>query len=231
MKKTFFVLTFATLSFVSLFGQNIIKGSVIASNREDLLHKLPTEIAYVIPEFTKSQILYKSGNRFEAVLNICQVDNTVRYIDDKGDTLIMANIEDVSKIFAGNRLYQQINGNVLHQLVAYGKISVSEKTVFNISEPEINIGFTNIAPTSTARSYNPSKDDMAKDYGKDMEVPYSLEISYVFTDGNKIYPCKQSTFIKFFPEKKAQIKAFVKDNKIDFSNKEHVLSLFYMCTE
>lgn len=231
MKRIFisFALLIASLS--TVFAQDVIKGSVIASSREDLLTKLPSEVAYFIPEFTHAYIFYTNGTKFEADLNICLVDNSVRYINEKGDTLLMANASTVNKILAGDAIYQQLNDAFVHQLAVYGQTSLSEKKIFNFKEPEISIGFSNLAPTSTARAYNPEDHDVAKGYGKDMEIDYRLETVYVLTHKNKTYSCKQSSFIKFFPEKKQQIKDFVKENKIDFTNKDHVLSLFYMCTE
>ena len=231
MKRIFisFALLIASLS--TVFAQDVIKGSVIASSREDLLTKLPSEVAYFIPEFTHAYIFYTNGTKFEADLNICLVDNSVRYINEKGDTLLMANASTVNKILAGDAIYQQLNDAFVHQLAVYGQTSLSEKKIFTFKEPEISIGFSNLAPTSTARAYNPEDHDVAKGYGKDMEIDYRLETVYVLTHKNKTYSCKQSSFIKFFPEKKQQIKDFVKENKIDFTNKDHVLSLFYMCTE
>lgn len=231
MKRICFAFFALFFSVSFLFAQNQFKGSVIASNREDLLSKLPSEISYFMPEFTLSQIFYKNGTKFMALLNICVVDNSVRYINESGDTLLMANASDVNRIFAQGSVYKQINGHFFQELVAFGQTSLCEKRSFSLKEPEISIGFANIAPTSTAKSYNPEHEDLARDYGKDMEIDYTMEIDYVLSHKDKIYPCKQSAFIKFFPEKKQQIKDFVKINKIDFSNREHVLSLFYMCTE
>lgn len=231
MKRIFISIAIMIASFASLIAQDVVKGSVIASSREDLLTKLPSEVAYFMPEFTHAYIFYTNGTKFEANLNICLVDNSVRYINDKCDTLLMANAASVNKILAGDAIYQQLNGTFVHQLAAYGQTSLSEKKIFNFKEPEINIGFANLAPTSTARAYNAEDHDVAKGYGKDMEIDYRLETVYVLTHKNKTYSCKQSSFIKFFPEKKQQIKEFVKKNDIDFSNKDHVISLFLMCTE
>lgn len=231
MKRIFFPLFAFFLPFSCLFAQGAIKGSVIASSREDLLTKLPSQIAYFMPEFSEAQIFYKNGSKFTALLNICIVDNSVRYINDSGDTLLMANASAVNRVLADGNLYKQINENFFQELVVYGQTSLCEKRSFSFKEPEISIGFTNIAPTSTAKSYNPDHDELARNYGKDIEIDYTMETVYVFTHKDKVYPCKQSSFTKFFPEKKQQIKDFVKINKIDFSNRDHVLSLFYMCTE
>lgn len=214
----------------SLAAQKI-EGSVTATSRDDLLSKLPAEVAYALPEFTSAQIFYINGTRFESVINICNVDNTVRYIDDNGDTLVMANASTVNKILVDEILYTQTNGYFVKVLGVFGQITLAERALFTFTEPEINTSYSNLPKSSSAQVFNTREmSDNSTKYDTPTEIPYKLETRYILYKKGKGYTCRLSAFTKLFPEKKKDIKEFVKNNKTDFSNKEDIMSLFAFCS-
>lgn len=56
-------------------------------------------------------------------------------------------------------------------------------------------------------------------------------VENVMTIGRKLYPIKLSSFLKAFPDKKRDIRDFVKANKVDFDNPGQVAGLFEFCSE
>ena len=75
------------------------------------------------------------------------------------------------------------------------------------------------------RRLDPSRNlDTEKDY------IYKYERDFVLVDvDGKVYPVKISSFNRLFPDKKKEIKAYVKENKVDFDSQSDLIALFGLC--
>lgn len=207
-----------------------LSGEVRAKSREDLLQKLPAEAAYLLPEFRQSTLLYQDGSKFEANVNVCLLDNSVRFINEAGDTLLMANAETVKHILTGDSLYLQVDGFFVRQLMVYGQVTLSEHRRFEFEEPEQDGGYSGVPAVSTARTHSPRQYNPSMAYTYEAVIPYKVKTEYVLTADGKSYSAKVSHFKKLFPERKKEISRFIKDHDLDLSVKEDLMSLFYFCT-
>ena len=82
-------------AFIDYADSQTLSGKISIRSRDNIIHKLPDSICYMMPQFTKADIVYTSGKQFSAVVNICNVDNSVRFINRDGDPLLMANANSV----------------------------------------------------------------------------------------------------------------------------------------
>ena len=233
MKHLLTNLLFLLISLPSLLAQDDqpVKGSVMASSRQDVLSQLPTHVAYLTPEFEQVSVFYKDGSRYEGRMNVCLVDLSVRMISQRGDTMFVAHSDDVARVVSDNAVYTQIKKRFYKQLMVYGTVSIAQEKRFEFKEPEITAGYGSAPKTSTATQMSTREYNHSRAYDYETEVPYSLEYKYVLLQDDKVYPAKQSSFTKLFPKKKQAIKQFVKDNSTDFDKKEDLVSLFYFCTQ
>ena len=51
----------------------------------------------------------------------------------------------------------------------------------------------------------------------------------VLTDGTEVYSAKLSSFVKVFPDRKKEIRSFVKEHRTDFNDKQDLADLFFFC--
>ncbi len=209
------------------------QGKVHAKSRVDLTNKLPKDVAYWFPNFVEAQVFYKDGRQAEGLINVCLLDNTLRFINPQGDTLVVSGAENVNRILAGEVLLSQHKGKFFQTIVQYGAISLAEERIFNFTEPGVDIheGYALVPPTSTAKYASVQTYDYQRIYEFEADVPWNFEIRYVLVQDGKIFLAKKSNFEKIFKEKKDFIRTFVKSNDTDFSKKEDVVSLFWYCTE
>ena len=63
------------------------------------------------------------------------------------------------------------------------------------------------------------------------DIDYRMKTDFILTDGEKIYTANTASFSKFFPEKKKEIRSYVKTHKTDFKNKASLAQLFMFCAE
>ena len=121
MKKAVTLLVLLSL-FLPLHAQKTkVQGTVTIKAREDLLKELPAEAAYFMPEFRDATVQFNDGKLSQGRINICLVDNSVRFIEESGDTLLLSNAENVMRILIGDTVMLQREGYFIKQLTAYGQ--------------------------------------------------------------------------------------------------------------
>lgn len=227
MKYTFVALLLLSVS--TLFAQNL-EGVVRVRNSEDILRKLPTEVAYFMPSFREGMLIYTNGSKSTGLLNICLVDNSIRFINEAGDTLLMAAAVNINRVLIGDTLLLHTKDGFLKQIAVCGSKSISQRKQFSFEQPQSDAGYAGVPKTSTAATASTREMGglFAIDY--DVEIPYRLKTDYVLTEKDKIYPAKLSSFTRLFQDKKKEIKQFVKENKIDLSDKNGLVTLLMFCS-
>ncbi len=208
------------------------KGSVEVYSREDLLTKIDMSIAYSLPEFSEGDIYFNNGTKTKPVLNICAVDNSVRYVFGR-DTLKLANIEDVNAILVSGRTFVYRDNAILELLSDAGVWALGERKRLKLEEPRQEGGYGSVPPSSSARttSNNDYSSTDTHTYGYLVEVGYSVSYDYYLIDSEgELHKLNSLTsFVRAFPEHKDKIKSFAKGRKPDFSDREDMKSLFDYC--
>lgn len=212
----------------SLIAQEKKQGTLLAKSMQDFINQFPIEEIYLLPEFTNATLFYKDGTQSQANINICSADQTLRFIDQRGDTLSLINQDQVKRVLAGDKVFIQANKHFFQELIVYGQKTLAQWQRFEV---ELATKHEAIPASSTARVYQPHEIFRNMAFPTEQEVHYSSQIVYVLIEDNQFTPASSSSFRRMFPEKKKAIKAFIKENDTDFDKKEDVVSLFYFCTQ
>lgn len=223
-------LSVLTCSVVTVRAQDS-KGTVRASSRDDLLRRLPDSTAYLLPEFQYATVLYTNGGSAVGTLNVCLVDNSVRIINETGDTLMLADADRVYSIKCGDTLLLERNGHFLRRVSVYGNSSLCQLKEFSFTEPDSESGYGGLPPTSTARQARVRSLDVSRAYGAEVDIPWELHTKWVLDDGRRYYPSRRSSFERIFPSVKTAIRSYVRDNDVDFNNPRDLIDLFQYCVE
>lgn len=221
------LLVFST-SFLFAQEQEKKEGSKLAKSMEDFIRQFPMEEIYLLPEFTQSILFYKDGTQSQSMINICSADQSLRFIDPKGDTLVLMRQEEVRRILADQQVFIQANRHFFKELMVYGQKTLAMWQRFDI---ELAKKHEAIPASSTAKVYQPHEIFRYMGFPTEQEVYYESRIVYVLIEDGQFTPASPSSFRKMFPDKKKEIKSFIKENDIQFNKKDDVISLFYFCTQ
>lgn len=216
--------------FFSLSAQDI-KGSVTLKARENLLSKLPQTAVYQLNNFSDATVQFKDGKLSRGRINICLVDNSVRFIDDGGDTLKLSNAHQVMRIVVEDTVFLQVQDCFIKQLLVYGQLFLGEQKILTLEKAELEDGYSSIPATSTAKIGKMVDIDPNRVYEVETQFDYTLTGKLVLSDGTDIYPSRLSSFIKLFPEKKKSIREYAKKHNTDFKNKLSLMDLFLFCAD
>ena len=178
------------------------------------------------PSFEPGIVEYKNGQRYKSNMNYNKVLGTVQFIDEKGDTLSIANEESVKIINIDNDVFIYAP-NCLLALKNAGKSSLYKNEKVRIADKLKTGGYGIPNSTGTIQSYDIV--DTRVNFNK-IEINESLLVSKVSTyylenEKGEIFAASKKNVLDMYPKQEQAIKSFIKTNNVDFSKEEHLLKL------
>jgi hypothetical protein len=180
-----------------------LTGGVFRSNNSAVIKPLGSP--YFLETFSNVKV---ENINLNAKMRYNVFNDEFEFISTKNDTLILDKLEDFKDLIfvATNTKFKLINYLNLDNKIQYGYlIDIYQKNDFGLFKKD-NILLTEekIAKTSLEQS-SPAK------YNKSNPIYFLKTIDKIVE-----FPSNKKRLIKNFPDKKEQIEAFLKENKIDF---------------
>ena len=221
------------LSFACSLKAQPAKGTVTVNARQDLLSVLPAEAAYFLTRFEEAVIYFTDGTTSSGTVNICLVDNSIRFIAPAGDTLLMSRGDRVLRILVSDTLILKANDYFARQIAVFGPYSLSERKSLELDvlQEKKTGAYGSVHPTSTAMSANLMLLDPSRKFEAATDISYSMKSEYVLTDETDVYKARAAAFCRLFPEKKREIKKFIKEQSLDMESGTDLLRLFLFCAD
>ena len=232
MKKILFTLM-ALFFCLSIFAQ---RQNFMYPDREALAFY--DSVKFVNTEFYQGLVVTKDGKLSGGKMNICTIDQKIHFINDKGDTLVIKDNENVQTVSIIGKTY--IN-------TIYGYIQILEITenvsmgVLNLLEVHIDapIGAYGLRNQTGAVKRLTSIDASLTDaysgihgsaktllFEKETEYPFSYRMNPFILVNGVAYPATEKVFVEYFPDKKEYIRAYIKEYNTNFNSVESVRDLF-----
>ena len=224
MKKSsngkFITVTCLSVAFCSLFGG--IQGQTESSN------PLPQ---FLFREFTKGILKMKDGRQMAATLNYNMVDEEMIF-DQKGVYMALDKPEEIDTVYIQNRKFVPVE-KAFYEVLTKGPVEmfIQHKSRYTQKGTPTAYGMT----TKTA---GPSK-VLAVQVGNQVrqidlleDVDVSPATLYWVKAGNKMDKfTNERQFLKLFPDHEAELKEFIKTNKLDFKSREDLIRLGDFCNQ
>ncbi len=172
---------------------------------------LPPEVYYLMPSFGKGMVFFSGQAPAQGDLNICALDNTLRFLDESGKELSAANDDNVVRVQIDTVVF-------LHQGTFYYRIyPVSDAVGIAVKrdvviETDAKTGaYGMVSRTSSIREYSSVyTDGVAYKLEGNKEYPYSVTETLFLYKGNDIMVYSRKNLRKLFPSRKADIDAYFK---------------------
>lgn len=172
---------------------------------------MPADVYYLMPEFANGMIFFHGQAPAQGKLNICALDNTLRFIDPNGTELVVANEEKIMKVRIDTVFFIRSGGMYYRMYPVSRDLGVALKRDVQILK-DVKQGAYGIEDrTSSIRETSSIyvdgvsyKLDKAKDY------PYNVNEMLLLYMGDDVYVLNKRNLRKLFPDKKADIDAYFK---------------------
>jgi hypothetical protein len=220
--KKLFLLIFLLVCFDSLLAQH-----TITLKPGDSLVEFKTKFMYRNRDFVLSEVIFNDGKITRAKLNYNQLTDRMDFINPRGDTLELTGNHLIKEVVINKSIFRQ-NNNGFFELIKDGPgIKLAKKTpVRQVNEKEVGgVGIN--SPTIAPKTYrNLQGVSGVLTLTPNVEQILSIDPVFYFGDANSNFlPATQKNLQKILPGKKDLIAGYMKNNQVNFSRIEDILSL------
>jgi hypothetical protein len=203
-------------------GIILICTSLSAQGQTDSLKSMPN---LLLPRFTKSRILFKSGDQKAATLNYNVVDEVMVFMQ-KDAYMILDNPELIDTVYMANRKFIPIKNAFYEVLMKTPMVLFKQNKVYVELE-----GY----PTGYgAKSQTTAPNYVRQIYGANGAIDLKIPAGSKFTDDSRYWIIlkgelvafeNKRQFLKLFAAQEKELNEFIKKNSIDFKDTEKVKML------
>lgn len=172
---------------------------------------LPPDVYYLMPSFGKGMVFFTGQAPAQGDLNICALDNTLRFLDESGKELSASNDDNVVRVQIDTAVFLHY-GNVYYRIYPVSDavgLAVKRHVVIETDVKTGAYGMT--SRTSSIREYSSVyTDGVAYKLENNKEYPYSVTETLFLFKGNDIIVFNKKNLRKLFPDRKADIDAYFK---------------------
>lgn len=172
---------------------------------------LPDSVYYLRPAFGQGMVYFFGQSPAQGKLNICALDNTLRFIDNNGVELEASNGNDISKVVIEGETYLHSDGVFYRLYPVTPEYGIAlERTVTILRDVKTG-AYGTTSQTSSIREYNTFyADGVAYSIGTDKVSPYTVSETIFLYRGNSVHPFTKRQLKRLFPERKSDIDAWFK---------------------
>lgn len=172
---------------------------------------IPDEVFYLMPKFGNGIVYLRGQAPAEGKMNICAVDNTLRFLDKKGEEMTSGNNESIIKVRIDSVLFLRFNNAFYRLYPVTSEIGIARRRNVDVIKDAKEGGYGTTTRTSSVQSYGAIYSDGTA-YKLDHEQVYPYEVSeklYVYVR-DAVVPFTKKNLLKIFPDKQEEIKAYFK---------------------
>ena len=191
---------------------------------------------YRFPSFNTGMVVFKDGGITSARLNYNISTDEIHFINNKGDTLSLADPATVNYISLNEiRFYYEQRNGYLQVIDTTGKMILAFKQSFS-GEQERENSFGAITSrvsvsANSTNSYFTANGEQYKLNGNE-KVTINTRESYFLGDAHKHFSKAGKEFIlDHYPKNHPEIKSFIKTNHINFNNADDIMKLLQYCSK
>ena len=228
MKRFFLVNTLLLVTIYTVSAQTVQTTRVRAG--EDVSKAISDYGTYRFPAFTEGVIFLKNGAASRQKLNYNFLVGEMQFISSNGDTLAIANSDEVKFISISDTVFYY-NKAYMEQLANYDTLHLAVQR--NIKIDYEKIGAYGQANPTSAIDNNQSFFDGPNTYHLTISqdaVINNTTTYYFFYKNEPAVIATKANFLKIFPGDKTRISEFIKGNNIDFKKVKDIEKLltFYV---
>jgi hypothetical protein len=186
---------------------------------------------YLFPEFITGKILMTTGTLKESKLNYNSLTEEMIF-QNNGTNLAIGNPELVDTIYILDRKFIHVK-KVFYELLENLPVPLFVHYTCIVTPPGKNSGYGGTSQTSAITSTSTVFSSRGM-YELKLPDDYTInpDSEYLLKKDNTYFRISNANqVIKCFPEKEAEIKDFIKNNKISFKKQEDIRNLVRFCNK
>ena len=172
---------------------------------------IPDEVFYLMPSFSDGVIFFRGQMPAQGKLNICAVDNTLRFIDKSGQELEATGGDNILKVKIDTVSFLRDQGIFYRMYPLSPELGVALQRDVKVRTDAKEGAYGTTSQTTAVRQYGSVYADGALynlESGK--TYPYEVTEEVYLYKGDTVFPLSKKNLKKLFPGKKDLIDSYFK---------------------
>lgn len=186
---------------------------------------------FLYPGFTSGTVIMKNGKSQVIDLNYNTISEKIVYQKD-GKIFDLINAEMVDTVLMHKSKFVPA-GKVFYEILLIAPISLFVQYKGDLVPPGTPAGYgstSQVSPTKSVTSFQLSSGYFNLKLPDDYQVKVS-SVYWIRKDNTMNSFLNERQFVKYFPGKEAELKKFIKENRIKFDMPANLISLVQYCNE
>ena len=174
---------------------------------------MPADVFYLLPEFRQGMVYFSGQGPGQGELNICAVDQTLRFMD-KGEEL-SSSADNILRVVIDTVVFVHVDGAFYRLYPVSDEVTLAYRRDVEILR-DVKTGAYGIqSRTSSIREVGSLQSDgMMYTLQSSKSYPYNLKEScYLYVAGN-VTPVNKRTIRKLFPARKDDLDVWLKNHAL-----------------
>jgi hypothetical protein len=180
---------------------------------------------FLYPDFTKSTIRMKNGQSQSSILNYNTVSEKMVY--QKDDKLYdMVNTEMIDTVFLQDSKFVPV-GKVFYEVLLVAPVALFVQYKGELVPPGTPAGYGGTSQVSNTKLMSTVQLSSGY-YNLKLPADYlviTAQVYWIRKDSSMNSFMKEKQFLRIFPDKEAELKQFIKQNRIKFDNQSDMVKL------
>ncbi len=203
-------------------------------NGQDATKFIPAKDRYEYPDFQYGRLNYNNGKYAVSKLNYCYLLGEVMFINAHGDTLAIADNNQINYADIGNKRFYPFPENGFVEVIEdCGTMLLTKKVQYQRDGIEKKGAYQNTSEIGSI--YNAST--FTDINGRTTILPASNTIllkpatAYLFMDINhRFSKASKTSFLKLFSKNRNAVEKYLDDQNIDYSNEDDLKKAVLYCS-
>ncbi len=172
---------------------------------------IPDEVFYLMPAFSDGYVYFRGQAPAQGKLNICAVDNSLRFLDGGGTELEAANPDNILRVKIDTVWFLRSRDVFYRMYPVSPDLGVALKRAVTILRDVKEGAYGMKDQISSIRQYSSLYTEggvLMLNSGK--PCPYDVTETLYLYKGEGVYPFTKKTLKKLFPARKEEIEAYFK---------------------
>ena len=190
---------------------------------------IPEDVFYLMPKFGTGFVVYEGQAPVRGLINICAIDNSVRFKDSNGQEMAADNAGSIQQVVIDNTSFARNGNQGFARLVSVspgGEVAVAVTRNVTVLTDSKRGAYGMESQTTAVQEYAGfSSDNRMYQLDDVREFPYRMsETASLFKDSS-FMPINKRNCQRVFPNAKDKIDAYFKDHKNAPSDIGEVIAL------
>lgn len=188
-----------------------------------------TKAVFKYNTFQPGTLYYKEGDSIQALLNYHRYFEQVFFLNDKGDTLVLARPELFSRIVIGKDSFYFFEKGFPHQLTSFAGVNLAKKEALTLVGKEkkgLYGTYSGVASANSNQTYYDEESQNTTWLRIDENMVFKYDNRYFLTDRfHNFFPANRKNFFELFSRQEKELKNYLKAHKVNFKKEEDLRAL------